>query len=64
MCETWLKFDSEDEDEASYEAYIYKTEHGYTADWNHTAVGLASSVDFGTLEEAQAWLAENGFTVF
>ena len=62
--DVWLRFDGDDDDEAEQEANTYATDDGFRVDWSHTAVGQITSVHFGTLAEAHAWLTRNGYADF
>lgn len=63
--DVWLRFDSEDDEEATYEANTYgNDEEGYTVEWYHTAVGLVSHKWVPTLDDAHQWYLDNGFVDF
>lgn len=62
--EVWLKFESPEDEEATYEANTYKTAYGYRVEWYHAAVGLVTCIDFDTLEEAHAWYKRENFQDF
>ena len=64
MSETWLKFDSEYDEEPSHEANLFKTELGYTVEWYHVSVGQITHAEFDTIDEARTWLEEKGFADF
>lgn len=60
--DVWLYFEEETDEEPTYEANTYVTEHGtYRVDWYHTAVGHVRSREFDTLADAYDWLEAEGF---
>ena len=59
--DAWLRI-PDGEEGAEAEANTYRTADGYRVDWSLTSVGLVTSVGFGTLAEAHAWLTAEGFT--
>lgn len=62
--DVWLKFDHEDDEEATHEANTFKDEAGYRVEWYLNSVGLVKSVYFDTLAEAHAWYEREGFQDF
>ncbi len=67
--DVWLRFDSPDDEEATYEANTFKGVDAdgveiYRVDWYHTAVGQVTEVPFSTYEEATAWLEAAGYQDF
>lgn len=64
MNEVWLAFESEDDEEATYEANTTLTETGYKIEWSHTAVGLVTTIEFDTLADAYDWYEEHGFEYY
>lgn len=62
--DVWLKFDSDEDEEPTYEANTFETAWGYEIEWYHTAVGQVNWVSFDRLEEAHKWYADNGFQDF
>jgi hypothetical protein len=58
--DVWLRI-SEGEDQSEAEANTYATEYGFRVDWYLTAVGLVSSREFITYEQATKWLSFEGF---
>lgn len=62
--DVWLRFDTDDDEEAEAEANTYATDDGFRVEWYHTAVGQVSERHFNTLADAHAWLTRNGFADF
>ena len=64
----WLKFDSNMDEEPSYEANIVEElEDGmviFVVEWYHTAVGQVSRREFKNLASAEHWLRERNFQDF
>jgi hypothetical protein len=74
LLDAWLRFDSDDEDEAAYEANVFVTEYydrydradllRFDVEWFHTAVGQVTVESFGTYEQAREWLTSAGYQDF
>lgn len=63
--DVWMCFEHPDDEEAAYEANTFRTaDGGYRIEWYHNAVGLVTSEDFDTLDEAYAWYERNGYQDF
>ncbi len=63
--DVWFAFDDPFDEEASHEANTYKTDRGrYRVEWYNTAVGLVSSREFATYDEAAEWLTDCGYQDF
>ena len=62
--DVWLKFDSDEDDEPTYEANTYPTESGFRIDWYHEGVAQVMSVDFDTIEDVHAWYEAQGYSDF
>lgn len=64
--DVWLRFDSPEDEEATYEANTYKDVDAggveiYRVEWYHTAVGQVTTISFSTYEKARAWLEAAGY---
>ncbi len=62
--DVWLKFEDDNDEDASHEANTYVTPDGFVVEWYLNAVGLVKAVHFDTLEEAHAWYEKEGFQDF
>lgn len=63
--EFWYKFDSDDDDEPTYEARTYRTEGGgHVIEWNHIDDSEPISIELGTIEEVNAWYEKAGYSDF
>lgn len=67
--DVWLRFDSPDDEEATYEANTFKSVDArgvetFTVEWYHNAVGQVTKVSFPTYEAASAWLVAQGYQDF
>jgi len=64
--ETWLKFDSDDDEDASHEATVDRHVDGerYVVGWCHADVGQVTERTFDTLEAAHAFLEGAGYADF
>lgn len=67
--DVWMKFDQghtgDGDDFATYEANTFDdADDGYRIEWYHNAVGLVTSVYFGTYGECLDWYERNGFEDF
>lgn len=63
--DVWLKFDSDDDDEPTYEANTFALEDGtYCVEWYHSAVGKVSHEWFGTYRGACSWYERHGYQDF
>ena len=64
--DVWLRFDSPDDEETTYEANTFKEVDAngvetYRVDWYHNSVGQVTEVSFSTYDEAKAWLEAAGY---
>ena len=63
--DVWLKFDSDEDEEPTYEANTFKDPNGgYCVEWYHNDVGQVTEVFFDTYREATRWLESEGFSDF
>lgn len=63
--ETWLKFDSYDDEEPSHAAEVAgDDDKGYVVSWWNESVGLVTGVHYDTLERAHADLTQAGYADF
>lgn len=62
--DVWLRFADEDDEEAEAEANTFHDGDGYRVDWDLTSVGLVTSVQFATYDDARNWLISQGFADF
>ena len=62
--DVWLKFEHEDDEEPTYEAYTFREGDRFRIDWYHNSVGQVTSLYRDTYEEARIWYEENGFRDF
>ena len=62
--QTWLKFDNDTDEDPSHGAHII-TEHGVTwIEWWNEAVGIVRTVHATSVQNAERWLTDRGFTNF
>jgi hypothetical protein len=62
--DVWLRH-IDDEEEAEAEANTFRVDdYRYRVDWYLNSVGLVTSVEFATYNEARAWLEQEGFQDF
>lgn len=62
--DVWFKFDSDEDENPTLEAFTRVTDTGYAIDWCHVDVGKITSTEFDTLSDAYDWYERNGFLVF
>jgi len=62
--EVWMKFDSDTDEEPTYEANTYQTPSGFVVEWYHIDVGQVSRVEFDTIEKAHEWYENQGYLDF
>lgn len=63
--ETWLKFDSDADEEPSHAAEIFKDSRGdWLVGWWNEAVGIVTYREFGTRALAAEWLEAGGYQDF
>ena len=60
----WLRFANADDEEPTHAANIFTEEDGARIDWWNEAVGLVSTVNASSVQNAQRWLTDRGFTDF
>jgi hypothetical protein len=67
--DVWLRFESPDDEETTYEANTFKEVDAdgaetFRVDWYHVDVGQVTSVPFSSYEQAKAWLEAAGYQDF
>ena len=60
--DVWVAFDTEADEEPTYEANTYRNEDGtYRVEWYHTGVGQVSVIGFSCLSAAYCWYYNHGY---
>lgn len=64
--DVWLRFESDNDDEASHEANTYFNDNTgrYRVEWYSNAVGLVTHEEFDSYFDAQEWLERAGYIDF
>lgn len=60
--QTWLKFDAPDDEEPTHGANIFPEGDEMRIEWWNEAVGIVTTVHASTIQNAERWLTDRGFT--
>lgn len=60
--DVWFRFESDDDDDPTYEANTYRKGDGYVIEWCHNDVGQVTRVELDTIEEVNDWYEKNGYS--
>ena len=62
--QTWLKFDHRDDEEPSHTALIFPEDDVARIEWWNEDVGIVYTVHASSVQNAERWLTDRGFTDF
>ena len=62
--QTWLKFKNDTDEEPTHTANIFSEDDGVRIEWWNEDVGVVSTVYAPSIQNAERWLTDHGFTDF
>ena len=62
--QTWLKFKNDTDEEPTHTANIFPEDDGARIEWWNEAVGLVTTEYARSVQSAERWLTDHGFTDF
>lgn len=62
--QTWFKFENNTDEEPTHTALIFTGGDEVWIEWWNEDVGVVSTVDASSVQNAERWLTDRGFTDF
>lgn len=60
----WFKFDAPDDEDPAYTANVFPEDDGARIEWWNEDVGYVYTVNARSIQNAERWLTDRGFSDF